>query len=369
MIIKLNQTSELLEGPTLYKLDSMGKLRTWRMQLNHLGHYRTLAGLADGKQAVSGWTVPVPASQSTVAEQGEFEVRAAYKHQLDREYHESKDTVDTPKMIEPMLAKTYDKWPGPGYAQPKLDGIRCIATKDGLFSRQGQPIVAVPHIQEQLTQLFAMYPSAILDGELYNHDFREDFGAISSIVRKKKPDEAQLIKARELMQYWVYDSVDPKSSFSIRQDFLSRALTLAPSIIFVPTSACSTAEEADTAYGNAVAAGFEGGIYRLDARYELGRRSKHLLKRKEFITEEFPLVKIEPGVGNWAGAAKRFTLRMPDGREFGAGTRGSYALNAERLKLNLTDKSEATVRYFQLTPDGIPRFGVVIDIHPDGRKD
>ena len=80
-------------------------------------------------------------------------------------------------------------------------------------------------------------------------------------------------------------------------------------------------------------------------------------------------VKIEPGVGNWAGAAKRFTLKMPDGREFGAGTRGSYALNAERLKLQLNEKSEATVRYFQLTPDGIPRFGVVLDIHIDGRKD
>jgi len=363
----------IYETPTLYKLDSVGRLRTWRMQLDEAGRYRTLSGLADGKQAVSGWTTPVTKSKPTVKEQGEFEVRSQVKHQLDREYHLTADTVSQPKMIEPMLAKTYASWPGPGYSQPKLDGIRCIATAAGLFSRQGQPIIAVPHIHAALAPLFADDPDLILDGELYNHDLREDFGAISSIVRKKNPTREQLELAERVMQYHVYDIVDAAMLYGDRKARLQHELgigTIAPdTIIYVPAMRCDTAEEADKAYGEAVEQGYEGGMYRLDAPYELGRRSKNLLKRKQFITREFPLLRLEEGQGNWAGAAKRAVLRNDDGKEFGAGIRGSYAAGVKLLDLILTDKAEATVRYFMLSPDGVPRFPVVIDIHPEGRKD
>jgi DNA ligase-1 len=384
------------EGPTLYKLDSVGRLRTWRMQLDDRGHYRTLSGRADGKQAESSWTVPVPASQPTVKDQGEFEVRAQYRHQLDREYHASADTVSQPKMIEPMLAKTYAGWPGIGFFQPKLDGIRCIMTATGLFSRQGQPIAAVPHLHAALAPVFAEYPDLVLDGELYNHDLREDFGEISSIVRKKSPTADDLAKAERVMQYHVYDTVDTNSLFGDRSRFLLKALAemlqyhvydtvdtnslfgdrsrfllkaLAPHqgwIVIVPTRLCLNAEQADEAYEEAIRLGYEGGIYRLDKPYELGRRSKFLLKRKEFITREYPLVRFEEGTGNWAGTAKRAVLTNDDGTEFGAGLRGSFEANKRLLECT---GGEVTLRFFQLTPDGVPRFPVVIDYHPRGRQD
>jgi DNA ligase-1 len=360
-------------GPLLYKLDSLGKLRTWRMELLDDGRYATLAGLADGKQARSAYTTPVPASKPTQKEQGEFEVRSAYKHQLDREYHDSPDTVGTAKMVEPMLAKTYDKWPGIGYAQPKLDGIRCIMDANGMWTRQGQPITAVPHLHAYLAPLFEADPDLILDGELYNHDLREDFGAISSIVRKKNPTADDLVKAEAVMQYHVYDIVDPATSFVDRNKRLKDLLIpLQGWAVIVPTRVCLTEAEADEAYGEFVSLGYEGGMYRLDKPYELGRRSKALLKRKDFITEEFPVVHIEEGNGNWAGAAKRFTLELPDGRHFGAGVRGSYAQMAELLKRYdpaAVPQPVATLRYFMLSPDGVPRFPVVIDFHPFGRKD
>jgi DNA ligase-1 len=374
----------IYETPTLYKLDSTGRLRTWKMQLNDLGHYRTLSGLADGKQAESGWTTPTPASKPTVKEQGEFEVRSQVKHQLDREYHISADTVSQPKMIEPMLAKTYDKWPGPGYAQPKLDGIRCIMTATGMFSRQGQPIIAVPHLHAAAAPLFAEYPDLILDGELYNHDLREDFGAISSIVRKKNPTKEQLELAERVMQYHVYDTVDDNSKFSERNNFLAEAINNLNNgwFQFVPTVICETKQHSDELYGLFIEKGYEGGIYRLDKPYEIGRRSKSLLKRKEFMTEEFPVEQVLEGKGNWAGAAKTIVLRNnPEYAEvdngygkgrFGAGIRGSY----DTLKKMLADyggnvpaTATATVRFFQRSPDGVPRFPVVIDFQPDGRKD
>lgn len=40
---------------TLYKFDTKGKIREWRMEVDG-NQYRTIAGLQDGKQVTSGWT-------------------------------------------------------------------------------------------------------------------------------------------------------------------------------------------------------------------------------------------------------------------------------------------------------------------------
>lgn len=354
-----DRAPDLYEGPTLYKLDSVGKLRTWRMQITGEGHYRTLSGLSDGKQAESGWTVPVPKSRDTVKDQGEFEVRAQYKHQLDREYHSTPDTVGTPNFFEPMLAKKYDTFPGRCWAQPKLDGIRCIARAEGLFSRQGQPIVAVPHIHEALAPLFEQNPDLILDGELYNHDLREDFGEISSIVRKKSPTPEQLAKAAELMQYHVYDMPSHGGCFGERFAVLENLIDYRGSVQLVDTLEIDQAYDLDELYGSYLRKGWEGQMVRLDGPYEQ-KRSKLLLKRKEFVDAEFECVAIEEGNGNWAGLAKRVTCRLPDGRVFGAGIKGNATRAAELLH---EDHKVVTVQYFQLSPDGVPRFPVVTKFH------
>ncbi len=366
--------------PTLYKLDSVGRLRTWTMEMEYeTGFYRTLAGLADGKQAVSGWTTPVGKQGRTDKEQGEFEVRSQVKHQLDREYHDSPDTVSKPKMIEPMLAKTYDKFPGPGALDPKLDGIRCVADVNGLWSRQGQPITAVPHIHACLASLFAANPDAVIDGELYNHDLREDFGAISSIVRKKNPTPDQLELASQVMQYHVYDLVSGTGDRQERKqqlsDMIAKSGVPEGIIHFVDSIQIATEEQLKQAYAEIVGEGYEGGIYApAGFAYELGRRSKGLLKMKDFITEEFSVVAIEPGQGNWAGAAKRVLLvnNQNDGKIFGAGIRGSFKAGVELLEkygTTVPTRMTATVRFFMRSPDGVPRFPVVVDFQPEGRND
>ena len=67
--------------------------------------------------------------------------------------------------------------------------------------------------------------------------------------------------------------------------------------------------------------GYEGQMIRQDAPYEC-KRSKTLPKRKEFITEEYDVVRVEEGNGNWTGYAKRFILAMPNGTQFSSGVRG-----------------------------------------------
>jgi DNA ligase-1 len=362
-------------GPPLYKLDSSGKVRIWYMELK--GHrYRTHSGLLDGKYAVSEWTEAAPASRETPEQQAEFEVRARYQHQLDREYHETVGTLDTPKIIEPMLAKSYTKWPGVAcYIQPKLDGIRCIMTKDGMFSREGQPIVAVPHLHACLKEVFERDPWLVLDGELYNHDLRDDFNEISSIVRKKNPTAAQFAEAEAVMQYHVYDAVDSQLHFGSR--FIERHYAVHdsipddhPWIKKVETKLVQSAAEANAAYADYVDAGYEGAMIRLNGPYERGKRSKQLLKWKEFITEEFLVKDVLPGKGNWAKAAKSIQLITADGKPFGAGIRGKRTVLTKMLEnWDHNPLASATVRYFQMTPDGVPRFGVVVDFHPTGRKD
>ena len=51
-----------------------------------------------------------------------------------------------------MLAHKYnpDKFQYPGYIQPKLDGVRCVFTKNGASSRTGKQFMNVKHIEHAL---------------------------------------------------------------------------------------------------------------------------------------------------------------------------------------------------------------------------
>ena len=138
-------------------------------------------------------------------------------------------------------------------------------------------------------------------------------------------------------------------------------------MVLVDTSKVWTFADIDKLYGHNTEAGYEGQMIRKDAPYEC-KRSKNLLKRKEFITEEFKVVKVVEGQGAWTGYAKRFILALPDGTEFGSGVRGTQAQLKELLESNVTP-DWATCRYFELSNDGVPRFPVVIDYGTGVRED
>lgn len=350
--------------PTLYKRDTRGAVRVWFMQQDGPRH-RTVHGLKDGDLVESGWTDCVGKQGRSDEEQAAFEVASGYEHQLTREYHESEDTIDQPRFFKPMLAQKYEEFPGFCYAQPKLDGIRCIVTKAGMFSRQGKPILGAPHIRRDLEGFFNAHPGAVLDGELYNHDLKDDFNTIVSAVKKQKPSAEDLAKSEQLVQYHAYDMPSAEGSFGERFGALSRGMTLAGMpVALVDTRRIPLQDELDEAYAEWLEQGYEGQMVRLDGLYEQ-KRSKLLLKRKEFQDEDYEVVRIEPGVGNWAGAAKKVVCRLPDGREFGAGIKGTYARGVELLN---EQHNLATIKFFALTPDGIPRFGVATKFHGVGGR-
>jgi len=351
----------------IFKRDSTGKVRTWQYEVQG-DRWRTIAGLLDGQKVVSGWTTCFPKSQPTAEEQALFEAKAEETKKLERDYHRNIEDIDTPNYFKPMLAHKYEgdiKFPV--FAQPKLDGIRCIATAKGLFSRQGKRIFGVPHIEEFLEPYFIKNPDLVLDGELYNHSLKDDFNKITSIVRKQQPTDEDLRVSASLIEYHVYDVPSHPGAFMERYWFLYKLLGAAHhTVLLVETVHVGTQNLLDHLFTDWVINGYEGQMIRINGSYEQ-KRSKNLLKRKEFLDEEFEVLAIEEGIGNWAGFAKRVICRLPDGRVFGAGVKGSQEFTRKLLedRDHYVGKT-ATVRFFNYTPDGVPRFPVAVDFaRPD----
>jgi DNA ligase-1 len=361
----------------IYKRDSAGKLRTWQAEVEG-DKYRTIAGLVGGSLVTSAWTTCIGKQKRNNEEQAQFEANSELNKKLDREYRRTEAELDSVP-LSVMLAQDYAKQKGDlfidgsAFSQPKLDGIRALISQHGAFSREYQRHLNVDHILEDLAPVFAKYPELQLDGELYNHDLKEDFNKIASVVRKQTPDDAQRDEARRLIQYHVYDLPSRgASSFGLRlaeMELLFSEFALV-AVKKVPTVRCKVQSELDDLNGQYIQQGYEGQMVRLNAPYEFDKRSKYLLKRKEFITEEFPIKRIEEGQGNWAGYAKRVVLDIPEAPdgEVGAGMRGSQDF-AKKLLENAINYKQATVRHFGRTPDQSLRFPVAIDFHLEGRRD
>ena len=359
----------------LYKRDTSGKVRVWTTEVEGDMH-RTITGVIDGKMMVSKWSQCKPknvgrSNETTGREQAFAESNAKHKKQLEKGYFSNIADVDNVTIFKPMLANDYAKLKNPidfpVTSQPKLDGIRCIAKADGLWSRSGKPHMAIPHIWEALAPIFELFPNMVLDGELYNHDLKDDFNTIVSLVRKSKPSGQDLIESARLVQYHVYDTFIDEPFVIRKTSYINTIRQLDKDcIVPVANSHIQSQAELDEVYGWYLQDGYEGQMVRLDGPYE-NKRSKNLLKRKEFITEEYDVYGVEEGLGNWSGCVKRFNL-TDAGLAFNAGVRGTQAQMADLLN-NKPCPSWATVRYFELTPDGIPRFPVVIDYGWDERED
>jgi DNA ligase 1 len=367
----------------LYKRDSKGKIRIWTVEVGYnnegVAGIRSISGLVDGEKVTSVWNMSRAknvgrANATTAKGQAEFEAQAQWTKKADKEYFAKKKDVDSYELFKPMLAHDFTKTPVvSGYTQPKLDGIRCVVDKNGMHTRGGKPINSCPHIWESVKHIIKDNPNIVLDGELYNHKLKADFQKIISLVRKVKCRPEEIAESAELVEYHIYDMFDRDSEdmlFTDRAQWLKDHIgnvSRYTSVVLVKTTKCKDIAKIDEMYGKYTEAGFEGQMVRQNNKYEC-KRSKGLLKRKEFITEEFDVVGVEEGQGAWTGYAKKFTLKLPDGRTFSSGVRGSQA----QLKALLKAKQKpnwATCRFFELSNDGVPRFPVVIDYGVGVRDD
>jgi len=275
-------------------------------------------------------------------------------------------------MIKPMLAHKFnpDKAVFPALLQPKLDGVRCVFTKDGAFSRTGKEFKNVDHIKETLKPLFKQYPYLKLDGELYNHKLKDDFEKIISLVRKTKPTFEDRKEAEKLVQYHVYDKIPlffgdrNNPTYEERLDDLIDIIAEKTydghfidndHVRLTKTVYIKNYEEAKEWHDKFLDEGYEGSIYRNPDGLYKGTRSWDLMKFKDFSDSEATIVGYELGKGKRTGTIGKFIMQDDEGVEFGCppGKGYDYKDLAGMLD-NINDYigQRATFTYFQRTQAG-----------------
>ena len=279
-----------------------------------------------------------------------------------------------------MLAEKWEKHGHklqyPFYSSPKLDGMRCVITKDGMFSRAGKPIVSAPHLHEIAVNsgIFDDDPDLVLDGELYNHDLRDNFDKLMSLVKKTKPKPEDLEESADIVEFHCFDIGNIGKTFNDRYGLITNIIRGdydLPMFKVVDALLVENKEQLDLAYGNYLEDGYEGQMIRDPKSLYENKRVKTLLKRKEFQDEEFEIIEILEGKGNWSGYAKHIICRDNNlGVEFKSGMRGDQ----ETAKKLLEEKDQyvggdITVRYQNRTPAGIPRFPVAVAFYKGKRND
>lgn len=372
--------------PRLFKKTSTGAIQFWEIEggSNLLGD----AGLITTRYGQCGTESPQETkdviaegkntgkkNETTAVRQAELEAQAKWEKQKKKGYVESIEDAEGDKIddvieggVLPMLAQSFSKQAEkikfPCYIQPKYDGLRCIAIlKDGkctLWSRTRKRINSMPHIERSVEKQFK--EDVILDGELYNHEFKSDFEKIVSLVRQDEPAEGH-----EIVLYWVYDVIMAGTNEE-RQKWLwdrTRHISIwTEPVRFTPTFWVQDEEEVLHYFKTYRKDGYEGAMLRNgDGKY-VNKRSYDLQKVKEMQDDEFEIVGIEEGRGKLQGHVGSFICRTKSGTEFNAKMSGDTG----RLREYFCDHSlwkgrNLTVQFQDLTgANGVPRFPVGLRI-------
>lgn len=355
----------------LYKYSNRDQLQQWSIFIND-NHFWTEEGLVDGKLTTSKPTICKAknvgrSNETTPQQQALAEAQAKWQKKIDSGYYTMSNLTKNKKFFEPMLAHEISKYEKllftvPTFIQPKLDGLRAVNADNSLMSRNGKAYLACPHLyQDKVT----------LDGELYNHKYHNDFNKIVSLCKKQSPTAKELEESKDMVQMWVYDFPDHKGKFSDRLVALKRWLAKKENnprgyFVLVPTVQVKTHKDIETIHEQFLSMGYEGSIIRLDLGDYENKRSKQLLKKKDFVDEEFKILDAVEGEGGRVGTIGFFVMELEEGnqRTFKSNVKGDfdYLKDIWKNRKNYIG-TKATVKYFARTPDNIPRFPYIIKLN------
>lgn len=360
---------------TVYKIDTKGKIRFVRISTNGdqlIQESGTLFGGSTQNVSTCNGKNPGKANETTSAEQAVLEAKSKIAKKLKGEYFEltigisgmTQGEVETlihriaseNIVILPMLAKDYKKEKGkvtfPCFAQPKLDGMRCLGSIAVMMSRENSPITTLPHIQAELEDID---PGIVLDGELYAHglSFQENM----KIIKKNRPGS-------EKVKYHVYDLISDKT-FEHRYIRLSQIIPGLSNIELVPTYKIFSEKEMLACHKQFLSEGYEGTIIRHSyVGYENNKRSSSLLKYKDFLDIACKVIDVIPSEKRPEQAV--VVVKMDNGRSFNCGMKFSHSEREEilRNKDSYIGRT-AEVRFFEYSDTGIPRFPVCVGFRED----
>jgi len=249
------------------------------------------------------------------------------------------------------------------FMQPKLDGVRCVIQYERrvqpredvvvAYSRTGKEWKNIDHILFNLKPWFQLNPNVILDGELYNHDLRDDFETIISLVRRQKPDDIDMLESADLVQFHCYDIIDETKTFEERSKFITQNVPRNHCVKHVPTMLVPTESQAQVNHARNLDSGYEGSILRTNDTYQC-KRSHSLRKFKDFSDAEATIIDFVEGKGKREGTLGKFIMRDADGIEFGCPPGKGYNYKnlkdlLHRAQWYVDHKATATFTYFERT--------------------
>ena len=224
------------------------------------------------------------------------------------------------------------------------------------YSRTGKQWKNIDHILFNLKPWFALNPNVVLDGELYNHDLKNDFEKLISLVRKQKPTDIDALESADTVQFHCYDCIDMgliDASFENRMNFITHNVPRNHCIKHVTTDRVYKHEEALDIHHNAnLANGYEGSILRTNDAYAC-KRSHNLRKFKDFSDAEALIVDWIEGVGKRTGTIGKFMAQDEDGNLFGMPVMDKFKYLQDNFKkMQGYVGKTATFTYFERTKAG-----------------
>lgn len=363
--------------PTLYSRTSTGAVQTWYMEQDG-NKYRSVSGQLDGQKTESGWQFAAikndgKANSTTPEQQATKEVEAKYKKKKKTGYTDDVNEIDNIGYIEPMLAKQFTDYQDsivyPVAVENKLNGICCIRQAKGGFSRKGEQFFCIDHILRVTEALFDVFPDAVLHGELFNYELKNRLNKIASLVSvNRKPESitpADLAESEKTIKFYVYDGygfngITEKTPFAKRKEALKEILKGVKYVEVLDYRIANSLKEVEAELKATRQRQEEGIMVKLlNGIYE-HKRSKNILKHKNFFDVEFEVVGFEEGTGNWAGCAKGVVCKLhkptPDGKTtFTSNIRGTQEELRELWENGKKHTGKmATVEYQELSEYGVP---------------
>lgn len=362
--------------PTLYSKSKGGKTQLWSIEVTkgpgEGATIKTSYGYEGGAMQENEKEILKGKVKRSAWEQAVSEAQSDWKKKKDKGYAESLGNAHVPgvageeavaahKTLLPMLAHDYHKRGKsivfPAYVQAKLDGVRSIFHTGILSSRMGKPFSGLEHITEELGPATAA--GLILDGEVYSTTL--PFQQFVGLVKKKKFTDADKEQLKQV-NLWVYDCVNDKpfdERLAMLKDFFAKHKFA--HVKLLPTEEAAAAADLKKFHDAYVAEGYEGLIVRnKKGAYHLATRSADLQKYKEFEDDEYEVVGFTEGEGNDKGLVI-WTCKTKDGKKFNVRPRGTHEERAALFKEAASYiGKKLTVRFQELTGDGIPRFPVGI---------
>lgn len=385
--------------PVLYGIDKNGKTKVWQASvMTSSSCPNSFAiiefGQEDGKKQVStreydkGKNIGKK-NETTPLEQCMSETERKWKDKKEKEgyteshrYDDSHDKIlMTRPTYSPMLAQTYDSKKNkknifPCFAQPKLDGLRCLSffSKDGVVcqSRTGGIFETTAHIEQCLEPILRKFQDIVLDGELYTDKI--PFEELAGLIKKKKLSDTDKDRMK-LVSYHVYDCYHTSHTdmnfvdrsqliFDILTQNVASTNSSIPIIPILPITLVSTIhveneQEFKQKFSEFVSQGYEGIMLRnKKGVYHINYRSHDLQKYKEFMEDEYEIVNFKEGDGRDKGTVI-WVCRTKEGHEFNVRPRGTNEMRRDWFNNGSSYVGKMlTVIYQELSDHRIPRFPV-----------